>query len=138
MTLKQVYTIYNALMKLHKKYAADVNANRLQEVVSDINELNATINHPMCNDLTGVFYCQYKGALGLASEVSIRSLYADLWLFHRGLIEGFPDTDPNVFWANANDACRKLAAKYAKAQPDICKQYLIAIMESVERDTVEK
>ena len=142
MTLKQVYTIYNTLMKLHRKYAADVNVKRLQEVVSDINELNATINHPMCNDLTGVFYCQCKGGLGLAGEAFIKSLYADLWLFHRKLIEEYPNpkTEPTIqeFWTKANEECRKLAEKYNMEQSGICKQYLIAIMESAERDAVEK
>lgn len=138
MTLKQVYTIYNTLMKLHRKYNIDPELAQIDDLIADINKLNSEMDHPLCNDLTYVFYGWYRHGDLLMDNDTIKGIYASLWTTHRELLDKKREMgNTTEFWHLAGERCKTLPVRYdTEAGSKHVTWYAKVIWDSLERDDI--
>lgn len=142
MTLKQVYTIYNTLMKLHKKYAADAGCDRISEFTSEINALNSEMDNPLCNDLTSIIYVWYRGwgkdnRPFMLDNDAIKNMYLDAWTTHRILSNKKREMgDSAGFWHLAESACVGMQGIWTGVVAEKVEMFAKVIWDSLERDDI--
>ena len=132
MDIKATYEVYNALMKLHKKYAGYVgNAACLPALDGDIKRIAERFgSNRFVTSMTAVMRRWLAGEIEGAPANNIVQFYADLWQFHKRYI-GMQQDD--VFWRMVTDGIRELNDKYGG-----CRQlqlYALAIADELERST---
>ncbi len=137
MTLKQVYTIYNTLMKLHRKYVSDVGRDRISEFASEVNALNSEMNHPLCNDLTHVFYGWYRYNSFMLDDDAIKAVYSSVWTAHRTLLGKKREMgDSAEFWHLAERTCVGATIIWTGVAAEKIKMFEKVIWDSLERDDI--
>lgn len=142
MTLKQVYTIYNTLMKIHRKYAADTGCDRISEFTSEINALNSEMDHPLCNDLTSIIYVWYRGwgkdnRPFMLDNDAIKNMYLDAWTTHRTLSDKRREMgNTTEFWDLAERGCVGMQSTWTGVVAGKAEMIAKAIWDSLERDEI--
>jgi len=149
--IKDIYAVYNAILKLHKAYMDDLQCDRIFSLVEQINALNSQYNDPFCNDMTEAFYRWYKMHFSVGrtvggdwtkkeevkTEFNFKEFYTDLWKFHRVLytdmdkIDFSNDKSAQIFWQSTNEVARTLSSKY---DFPACKIYIHAVLNMLERE----
>lgn len=131
MDIKTTYEVYNALMKLHKKYAAHVrDMAYLPELIADINKLNSAHNSNFCNAMTEVLRQWFTGRFPGVEPEKLADAYKELWYLHKKYIGVQYD---DTIWQMITEDIRKLSEEYGG-----CRQlqlHALAITEEMERPT---
>ena len=132
MDIKATYEVYNALMKLHKKYAGYVgNAACLPALDGDIGRVTERfVGNKFAIAMTAVLRRWFTGEIEGAPADGIVQFYADLWQFHKRYI-GMQQDD--VFWRMVTDGIRELNNKYGGCRQ--LQEYALAIADELERPT---
>lgn len=89
MSDREVYNVYNAVMKLHVKYAATRRSTQnVAALVADINKLNDELHCNFCNAMTDALRRWYMVGLQGVETKDIKALYARAWMTHKKYIGG--------------------------------------------------
>lgn len=132
MDINTTYEVYNAIMKLHKKYAGYVgNAACLPALDGDIKRVTERFSgSKFAVALTAVLRRWFTGEIEGAPTDGIVQFYVDLWKLHKRYIGMQKD---NIFWQMVVDSIRTLDKKYGGCRQ--LQEYALAIAEELGRST---
>lgn len=132
MDTKTTYEVYNAVMKLHKKYVGYVgNAACLPALDGDIGRVTERFaSSKFAVAMTAVLRRWFAGEIEGAPANEIVQFYADLWKLHKRYIGMEQDS---IFWQMVTDGIHELDRKYGGCRQ--LQEYALAIAEELERPT---
>ena len=133
MDTKTTYEVYNAIMKLHKKYAGHVgNAACLPALDGDIKRVTERFSgSKFTAAMTAVLRRWFTGEIDGVPADRIFQFYSDLWLkLHKKYVDMQKD---DIFWQMMVNDIHKLDEEYGG-----CRQlqlYALAIADELEQTT---
>ncbi len=132
MDTKTTYEVYNAIMKLHKKYAGYVgNAACLPALDGDIRRVVERFGgSKFAAAMTAVLRRWFTGKIEGAPADGIVQFYVDLWQLHKRYIGMEQDS---IFWQMVTDSIHELNKKYGGCRQ--LQEYALAIADELERST---